>query len=195
MTRRFYLRIALAAATGFSTGFAVIALLQPQPRLIWNASASAPIGLYAIGSGGKPAVGDLVAVIPPPAVARFLAQRGYLPEGLPLIKRVAAAPGQTICRFDIYLSVDGRVVAKARKRDRAGRQLPVWYGCHRLGARELLLVNAAPDSLDSRYFGPIAADGLIGIARPLLIRTARGAPLRWRPALPPCHPPQEKPSC
>ena len=74
------------------------AFVDPPKTLIWNASASAPVGLYAVQAANDLAVTDLVAVMPPPLIAEFLADRGYLPNGMPLLKRILALPGQTICR-------------------------------------------------------------------------------------------------
>ena len=76
------------------------ALFQPAPKLLWNASASVPIGLYAVHHVGGLYVGELLVVTPPEPLASFLDQRRYLPKGVPLVKRVAALPGQTVCRTD-----------------------------------------------------------------------------------------------
>ena len=46
-------------------------------KLLWNASASAPVGLYMIDSDGPVEVTDLVAVDAPEPLAAFLAERGY----------------------------------------------------------------------------------------------------------------------
>src|SRR3546814_15532006 len=62
-------------------------------------------------------------------------------------------------------------------RDRLGRPLPFWLGCRIVGPDELFLLNAAPDSLDGRYFGPLPAAGLLGVAHPVMTRPASGAPL------------------
>lgn len=180
MNRRI-LSVTAATATLFGTLFVVVAWAEPAPRLIWNASASAPIGLYRIDAGTSPRLGDLVAIDPPPALSRFLAARGYLPRGLPLLKRVAALPGALVCRSGTFVTVDGAGVARALARDRAHRPLPVWTGCRTVGRDEFFLLNAAPDSLDGRYFGPLPTAGLIGSAHPLLTRSNASAPLRWRP--------------
>lgn len=180
MNRRM-LSCTLATATLFGTLFATLAWAKPAPRLIWNASASAPIGLYRIDADAAPQLGDLVAIEPPPALGRFLAARGYLPRGLPLLKRVAALPGALICRSGTFVTVDGVGAARALTRDRANRALPVWTGCRTVGSGEIFLLNAAPGSLDGRYFGPLPAAGLVGTAHPLLTRSTASAPLRWRP--------------
>ncbi|MCK0166230.1 S26 family signal peptidase [Jannaschia sp. S6380] len=138
------------------------------PRLIWNASASVPIGLYAVLPTSSPQLGDLVLVEPPEELARFLDRRGYLPHGVPMLKRVAALPGQTICRTGAIVRIDGTAVAAARAADREGRALPRWSGCDRLRQDQILLLNVdAPDSLDGRYFGPLPMSALRGRAVPI----------------------------
>ncbi|MDD3799490.1 MAG: S26 family signal peptidase [Novosphingobium sp.] len=166
---------------GAVIGFTLVAVILPLPKLmLWNASASAPVGLYRINPLARPAVGDMVAVSPPPALARFMAERHYLPVGVPLLKHVAARPGALICRRDATVTIDGRTAAVARASDSRDRPLPVWRGCRVLRTDELFLLNAAPDSLDGRYFGPIRASGLIGRATPILTRDTPDTPLRWR---------------
>lgn len=181
MNRR-ALRATAAAATIISTLFIAVAWLKPAPRYIWNASASAPTGLYRVDVGVPPRLGDLVAIAPPPALGTFLAQRGYLPRGVPLLKRVAGLPGALVCRSGVFVTVNGVAVARALARDRAGHPLPVWTGCRVIGRDQLFLVNAARDSLDGRYFGPMLSAGLLGAAHPVLTRSNAAAPLRWRGA-------------
>jgi conjugative transfer signal peptidase TraF len=181
MTRRFYARATAFAAASFALSFAVIAVTDPLPRVVWNASASAPIGLYRILPDPDPPLGTLVAVAPPPHLSHWMAARGYLGENVPLLKHVAAKAGQRICRTGGTVSVDGRPVVAALARDHLRRPLPVWRGCRTLGADELLLLNPAqPDSLDGRYFGPLRASTVLGRAVPMLTRNTPDAPLTWR---------------
>jgi conjugative transfer signal peptidase TraF len=181
MTRRFYARATSVAAALFALSFAAIAVTDPLPRLVWNASASAPIGLYRIQRDPDPPLKSLVAVAPPQRLGRWMAARGYLGENVPLLKHVAAKAGQQVCRIDSVVSVNGRPVAVALTRDRLGRPLPVWRGCRTLGADELLLLNPAhPDSLDGRYFGPLPASTVLGRAAPIMTRSTPDAPLTWR---------------
>jgi conjugative transfer signal peptidase TraF len=181
MNRR-ALRITATAATIVGTLLVAVAWLQPAPRFLWNASASAPTGLYRVDVGAPARLGDLVAFYPPASIGAFLVERRYLPPGVPLLKRVAALPGSRVCRSGIFVSVDGQGVARALARDRQGRMLPVWHGCRIVGPHELFLVNAARGSLDGRYFGPMRHASLLGVAHPILTRDAPGAPLRWRRA-------------
>jgi type IV secretory pathway protease TraF len=75
------------------------AVVHPAPRLIWNASASVPVGLYAVHPARLLHVNDLVVVMPPEPFASFLDSRRYLPVGAPMLKHITAFPGQTVCRM------------------------------------------------------------------------------------------------
>lgn len=153
-----------------SVAFATLAtLFVPVTRhLVWNASPSIPTGLYAIRGRASLHVGERVAIEPPPALRRLLRERGYLPDRLPLLKRVAAVSGQRVCRFAHGVTIDGELVGIARGRDRAGRPLPAWHGCRKLHSREIFVMNpAAPDSFDGRYFGLLKLDAVIGRAMPV----------------------------
>ena len=96
---------------------AISSLIASSPRLVWNASASAPVGLYRIETVNAPKVGDLLAVRAPERIARFMAARGYLPINALLLKRVAALSGTPICRLDERILVAGREIARAKRRD------------------------------------------------------------------------------
>ncbi|NTF89558.1 S26 family signal peptidase [Agrobacterium rhizogenes] len=150
--------------------FGVAACLFPQSStlFIWNASASVPIGLYRVTAERRFSVADLVAMMPPTPVADFMVQHAYIGRGVPLLKRVAALPGQRVCRIGRAVMVDGRPLGDALDRDRRGRQLPVWQGCRRIANGELFLMNSGvEDSFDGRYFGPVAAQTVIGRATPI----------------------------
>lgn len=180
MTGARILCLTLCVAACFAMSFVAIAIGAPQPRLLWNASASAPIGLYYVDRMRSPARGDLVAIEPEPAIEAYLARRRYVSSGTPLIKHIAALPGDRVCRFRMFVTINGTSVAIAKSHDRQGRALPVWYGCRQLVSHELFLLNATPDSLDGRYFGITTNAGLIGRAHAIVTRDAPGKPLRWR---------------
>ncbi len=138
------------------------------PRLIWNASASVPIGLYSVHPAGSLHVNELVVVHPPEEIARLLDARGYLPRGVPMLKHVAALPGQTVCRKGLDIVVDNAAVEVALTRDHLGRSLPSWQGCRVLRQGEVFLMNRhVPASLDGRYFGPLPDSAIVGRAVPI----------------------------
>jgi conjugative transfer signal peptidase TraF len=151
----------------------ITALLPPTPRLIWNASASVPIGLYAVHPAGTLRTGELLVVTPPAPLATFLDKRNYLPKGVPLLKHIAALPGQTVCRTGDTISIDGIAVGAALDRDHLGRSLPVWQGCRVIATGEVFLMNRqSVASLDGRYFGPLSITTIVGRADPIWIEEA-----------------------
>jgi conjugative transfer signal peptidase TraF len=141
---------------------------EPMPRLLWNASASVPIGLYGIAPIEKLAVMKLVVAMPPQPLASFLAARGYLPLGVPLIKPILALPGQMVCRTGLLVTIDGIAAGAALAHDWRGRALPVWQGCRMIAPNEVFLMNSdEAASFDGRYFGPIPLSAIVGRAFPL----------------------------
>ena len=96
----------------FTTYFAILCagtsvVIHPATRLIWNATASTPVGLYRLQSVSPLHVGDLIVIRPPADIARML------PLGVPLLKPVAALSGQSVCRIGAAVTVDGMVLGKA----------------------------------------------------------------------------------
>ena len=156
----------LAAALAGIALVGVSAIAHPRPYLVWNASASVAAGLYRVVSGA-PERGDFVLVRIPKSIESLAAMRGYLPAGIPLIKRVAAVAGDDVRAFDGAIIVNGQIAVRQRKADRAGRSLPRWNECRELVQGEFFLLGDAPDSFDSRYFGPVASTRVIGRLAPL----------------------------
>lgn len=149
---------------------ATSATLVPTPRLVWNASASAPIGFYW-RVGGRPSRGDLVLARPPLWARKLAAERHYLPMGVPILKRVVAVAGDVVCASGDTIVIDGRLVAHRLASDQMGRPLSQWEGCETLGAGEFFLLMAdATDSFDGRYFGVTERRDIIGRLVPLWAR-------------------------
>ncbi|WP_076860980.1 S26 family signal peptidase [Bradyrhizobium mercantei] len=155
----------LTATSVVAVALIATLVLEPLPLYIWNASESVPIGLYRLLPDESLRVTELVAVRPPEPLATFLDFNGYLPAGVPMLKRVLALPGQTVCRSGLAISVDTIAVGEARDRDGRGRPLPKWQGCRVVAEGELFLMNwQSDDSLDGRYFGVLPASAVIGRA-------------------------------
>ena len=162
------------AASMIIAGAAVAGLIGGY-RL--NLTPSEPLGLWWIERLDRPVeAGDLVFVCPPVnPLFEQARRRGYLRRGLcaggfaPLIKTVAALPGQRIEIGD-HVVIDGRSLdlSAVLKTDGEGRAIasfpdgvvPPGY---------LFLHSSFASSYDSRYFGPIPAAGLLGLARPVII--------------------------
>ncbi len=169
--RRARLGLALASAAGIAL-LAWASFAAPRPRLVYNTTDSVAIGWYRIDAPAHRAdalpVGSVVLARLPAAAAALAAQRGYLPAHVPLLKRVDAVAPQCVCVVDGEVRIDGVPVAVALRADRMGRPLRTWRACRRLRAGELFLLSVAhPASFDSRYFGPIRVDDVLGVAHPL----------------------------
>lgn len=179
MTRR----AAWAALSAAAVALMALSAAKPwRPALLWNATASTPIGLYRLHALGALHDGELVAAMPPPRIASFLARGGFLPRGVPLLKHIAALPGQTVCRMDDIVTIDGKTVGLALNRDHLGRPLPRWHGCRRLIPGQVFLMNTRIwDSLDGRYFGPFPTPSIIGQAVAIWIEHAPAPAARKPP--------------
>lgn len=181
MKRALYL---LATATAL-TAIGIITVSTMPVRLLWNATASTPIGLYAVGPASKLQIGDLVVVRPDEALEGFMVERRYIGRGVPLLKHIAALSGQQVCRIGRDIMIDGRFAAAALDRDSRGRDLPVWQGCQHIAPNSVFLLNpAARDSLDSRYFGPLPVTDMLGKAQPLYTDTTETGHFTWRATAP-----------
>jgi len=140
-----------------------------------NFTPSYALGLWRIEAlDRKVEVGDLIFICPPPIAEFVMArERGYVRRGLcpgwfsPLIKTVVAGPGQ---RVDIgsSIKIDGTALADSEVRpfDAESRALEPYAGGG-VPAGHLFLHSSFAGSYDSRYFGPIPADGVLGLARPV----------------------------
>ncbi|ONH84068.1 S26 family signal peptidase [Roseomonas mucosa] len=177
-------RFGYVMVTYFATMGVAIAAFIPTPlRLVWNVSASVPIGLYGLERPSDLAVGDLVAVMPDKPLADFMVERGYIGRDVPLMKRVMGFPGQRVCRTGNAVTVDAVPLGDALDSDRHGRELPVWQGCRRIEDGDIFLMNPdVRDSLDGRYFGPIPARTVIGKATPLYTDENGDGRFVWRAA-------------
>jgi type IV secretory pathway protease TraF len=158
--RRLVVALLVAGAT------MALAAVPRTPCLVWNATASAPLGFWRVDR--TPArLGDWVVVRPQGRLADWLDRRGFLPRGALLLKRIAAAPGARLCWSGAGLRVGGAAALPLRPRDRRGLALPRPSGCRTVGSGSLLLTAPDPRSLDGRYFGPTPAAWVVGRAGPL----------------------------
>ncbi|MBI7805289.1 S26 family signal peptidase [Pseudomonas aeruginosa] len=178
-------RARIIVATLAAVGFAALAwasFMSPLPRLTYNPSDSVAVGWYRIdpfdpriASLPRPLSVDSIVLVPLPAKAGTLAaQRGYLPMRVPLLKRVGAISPQEVCIAGGVVRIDGVPSAAVLRVDRLGRPLPSWSLCRRLEPGELFLLSVTnPASFDSRYFGPVSASTVIGVAHPVWLETRR----------------------
>lgn len=166
-------RVLLAGLSAY--GLAALAWASfgtPVPRLVYNPSESVAVGWYRIepvsSSPKSLSVGSIVLTRLPADAATLAAQRGYLPRRIPLLKRVGAVAPQHVCVVNDKVRIDGMTVSTVLHADKLGRPLHAWPDCRRLKSGELFLLSTTnPASFDSRYFGPVRASAVFGVAQPI----------------------------
>lgn len=175
-SRRWACFMVLALITASLMALAWASFTSLSARVIYNASDSVPVGWYRVtpldtASAASPdavAVDSIVLTRLPASVATLADQRGYLPLQVPLLKRVGAVAPQHVCMTGDTVHIDGVPMATVLSTDAQGRPLPVWQQCRHLVDGELfLLSDTNPASFDSRYFGPVSREDVLGIAQRL----------------------------
>ena len=146
-----------------------------------NGTASMPQGLWQVGAPVVPfRRGEIVTLCPPETLPfRQAAARDYLPAGFcpgglqPLVKPIAAIAGDLVTVSAAGVMVNGASVPGTASVawDSAGRPLsPFPAGAYRVAPGALWLLSGHdPRSFDSRYFGPVPARNVQGVARPLWV--------------------------
>lgn len=164
-------RCAALALGVLGVGALLLPPLFPQrPWLVWNTSESAPVGLYRVDDARVLTSGEMVLARAPWRFRRLAAERRYVPANVPLVKRVAAVPGDRVCAVRAAVVINGTFVGTRAARDARGRPMPWWNGCVVLGRGAYFLLMESPASFDGRYFGPTYRADIIGRATPIWLR-------------------------
>ncbi len=138
------------------------------PLAIINETPSMQKGLYVrTGDAHDLKRGEIVAMPMPTSAKDYLVDKLGYPADTLLIKRVAALPGDIVCRQTDTVTVAGKTL-QANARDRHDNALPDWQGCHKLSNEEIFIQGDHPGSFDSRYFGPVSRQALSGTYRQVL---------------------------
>lgn len=137
-------------------------------KVIYNPTDSAPRGYYLVVNSAIQK-GDYVLANIPEEAKTLAAKRQYLPINIPILKPVAAGYGEHICVKNHQVFINGKAAAKLLERDSRGRILMPWAECRSLLREFFLLSTYSPYSFDSRYFGPVDRQMIIGKAVPLWI--------------------------
>jgi len=138
-------------------------VFPPKPVLLYNPSYSAKIGWYKLSTDEPPKLGSEVAAYAPEWARKMADERGYLPYDYPLIKTVWAIEGDEVCYHKSWVSVPKRPDIPVQEQDALGREMPVKLGCVTLKSGEFMLLS--PDvqtGFDSRYFGPVGLEKILG---------------------------------
>ena len=146
------------------------ALPSETPWILYPNTPSLPLGLYVLTLDAHD-VGLIVAFRVPKAAIEYKRSIGErVDPNFLFMKPVIAGPGDHVChREQGSLELNGQPIADVVADDRLGRPLPVWQGCEVLGHdRYFTLSDYVPNSFDSRHFGPIHAEDILGAYKLLL---------------------------
>ena len=171
--RKFAL-VTLALFAGAVLSVALAVAVVTLAGVYYNGSGSAPTGYYQL-SGAPLSGGGYVLACPPPhardLLHRYLAWHPWACPGhrQPMLKSLAAFPGDHVAVTADGVAVNGVRLPGSRPlaRDSGGRSLPAYRWTGRLRPDHYWLASPQPTSLDSRYFGPVHRDSIIGAADPI----------------------------
>lgn len=153
----------LAVAAASVASVILIETMAPDTRLVWNRTASAPVGLYWVEQR-LPPLNGWALVSAESRASKWIAAHEFLAGGWPIIKRVRGVAGDKMCRNGGRIYVNNALVAEAFEQTNSAIALPTWSGCRMLRIGEFFLLNDHPRSLDGRYFGVTQAGEIDGTA-------------------------------
>lgn len=138
--------------------------------IVINPTVSEPLGFYRmVTHSGEDYRRGMTVVFPVPLPFRSLVYgRGWLKEGVPLMKNIGALEGDQVCIRDEYVEVNGKRVGPVSTVDRTGAALPKLRGCFRVEEGMFFPLSQYHDrSFDGRYMGPQPLSVITGEARAL----------------------------
>lgn len=152
------------------TGVGVLSVLAVAGACLrYPTTDSAPPGLYLL-TYDEPVRGSWAVACLPQSVAGLGRQRGYLGPGRcpggssPVLKLVAALPGDRVLVTDTGLTVNDTPLPDTARRPHDSQDRPVPTiptGLYRVAPGEVWLYSDhSPASWDSRYYGPIPLAGV-----------------------------------
>ena len=163
----------LAVLTAIAAMPPLAGLCMAQEDLYLNTSSSLPYGIYHnVDTAGAQSlkINDLALVCLNRSHARTAFERGYIGFGrctdgtAPVGKHVVAIEGDNV-RIDADgIHVNNKLVdySQPASTDSNGRALEHYSLDRILHENEYILANMSSDSYDSRYFGPVSSDMIIG---------------------------------
>jgi len=141
--------------------------IQSDPHLLYNPSESARIGWYSIEKSPNFNLGDEVAAFLPEDARELADTRNYLPKDIPVIKTIGGVAGEQYCIHDGQLQIEDRHPLSILPFDSQGRAMPeLPDGCVEISDGHVLLISEQTyRSFDSRYFGQVDLQDVVGTVR------------------------------
>jgi len=141
--------------------------IKSDPHLLYNPSESARVGWYRIEKSSSLSVGDEVVAYLPEEARELADARNYLPRDIPVIKTIGGGAGEQYCIHDGQLQIEDRHPLSILPFDSQGRAMPeLPDGCVEISDGHVLLISEQTyQSFDSRYFGQVDLQDVVGTVR------------------------------
>jgi conjugative transfer signal peptidase TraF len=157
---------------GAALGISLIVATWPHwgPSLLINATRSEPTGFYRLVSHEPQEYrrGMSVVFAVPDTYRELVYARGWLPDGVPLLKTIVALAGDRVCVYEERFEVNGRTLGPVYVLDSSGAAMPRIRGCFEIKQGYFFPASTYnPRSFDGRYIGAQPLSVLRGEARPL----------------------------
>lgn len=168
----------------FSLAFGLLTIILIAANSLYQAgfrinhTPSLPVGIWKIDQGfTEIKKGDHVWLTPTKQIADFGIKRGYLQENprcengsIPLLKTVYGLPGDTYSFQEDYIQINDQPIELAKRKavDSKGRDMPKITGGI-VEDNRLFVLTLHAQSFDSRYWGTIPEDNIIGTAKPVFV--------------------------
>jgi len=149
---------------------AVTAFKHLGPPLFINETPSEPKGIYRLIRRAPGAYQrGMYVIFPVPAEFRAVVYgRGWLRDGIPMLKEILGMPGDRVCITRDALRINERYIGPVFERDGRGLALPQTQGCFVVPEGYLFPASQhLANSFDGRYFGAIPINDVTGEARPV----------------------------
>ena len=159
------------------TLFLIVIAFSRISQVRFNYTPSMPVGFYIGNIYTNIHPQDIVAVCLPLSINVYGLKRSYLLHGhcpggaISVLKTVIAVPGDTIQLTNQAILVNGiYYFAPYQAIDHAGRHTKkfVLNGTYHSTGYWLYGSNDFIHSWDSRYYGPVSRENIIGVYRPLI---------------------------
>ncbi len=152
----------------------VSALKKAGYHLTYVVTPSIPQGLYLVIPKSSFVRYELVEFLPPSDALALAKRERLVPQSGLIIKYVFALPGDHVCVQREAIWINGRKVGRVHKFYGKHKLLPQTNICRFLKTGQyLLLSNQSERSFDSRYFGIISAEKILGRAIPIFIKESK----------------------
>lgn len=130
--------------------------------LIYNHTASVPVGWYIVIPSNNYHAGDYVVFKVPHDIQSLAVNRGWMKENDTMLKIIGAVEGDTYRaeKDSKRFLINEKYIGEIFLHDKDGRSLPTHFGEFVVGRDEFLPISYHPFSFDGRYFGCVSVKNI-----------------------------------